>query len=60
MTTGQAVVDETSTTRFAWNVGVGVEFPLQDGSAWFIDARYHRIETSEPTEFIPIQVGYRF
>ncbi len=60
VTTGQAVVDETSTTRFAWNVGVGVEFPLQDGSAWFIDARYHRIETSEPTEFIPIQVGYRF
>jgi len=56
---GDAIVSSQSTTRFAWNAGIGVEFPLAYGS-WFIDARYHRIETSEPTEFIPIQVGFRF
>jgi len=56
---GQAIVNETSTWRFAWNAGFGVEFPLDYG-AWFIDARYHRMETSEPTEFVPIQVGFRF
>jgi hypothetical protein len=26
--------------------------------ARFIDARYQRIETSEPTEFIPVTVGF--
>lgn len=56
---GQAIVQEESTTKFAWNAGVGVEFPTSGGS-WFIDARYHRIETSKPTEFIPISVGFRF
>ena len=57
---GQAIVQEQSTTRFAWNAGIGVEFPLSGGSSWFIDLRYQRIETSEPTEFIPLKVGFRF
>jgi opacity protein-like surface antigen len=35
---GEAIVQEQSTTRFAWNAGFGVEFPLSTG-AWFIDAR---------------------
>jgi hypothetical protein len=26
----------------------------------FIDLRYRRIETSEPTELIPLKVGFRF
>jgi hypothetical protein len=35
----------------------GVEFPSTSGSSRFIEARYRRIETSEPTEFIPLQAG---
>lgn len=57
---GQAIAEEQTTTRFAWNAGIGVEFPLSAGGSWFIDARYHRIETSEPTEFIPLSIGFRF
>jgi opacity protein-like surface antigen len=57
---GQVIAEEQSTTRFAWNAGVGVEFPMSAGGSWYIDARYHRIETSEPTEFIPLTVGFRF
>jgi opacity protein-like surface antigen len=54
------VVSKESTTRFGWNGGLGVDFPLSNGQSWFIDARFHRIETTRPTQFIPIQIGYRF
>ncbi len=48
-------------TDFAWNAGLGMNFPMPGGSSWFIEARYERIETSNaPTEFIPIRVGFRF
>lgn len=47
-------------TRFAWNVGVGVDFPVGPTQSWFVEARYERIETAQPTEFLPIRVGFRF
>ena len=47
-------------TRFAWNAGAGVDFLLPNGSSWFIEARYERIETQQPTELIPIRFGFRF
>jgi opacity protein-like surface antigen len=50
-----------NSTGFAWNAGVGVDFPLPGGSSWFIEARYERFETSYfPTELIPIRFGFRF
>jgi opacity protein-like surface antigen len=48
------------TTRFAWNVGAGLDFPLPGGQSWFVEARYERIETPEATEFLPIRIGIRF
>jgi opacity protein-like surface antigen len=48
------------TTRFAWNVGAGLNFPLPAGESWFVEARYERIETPTPTEFLPIRFGIRF
>jgi len=59
---GQSVLVDQSTTRFAWNAGVGVEFPLGvGGGALFFELSYHVLETSnKPTEFIPLQVGIRF
>jgi opacity protein-like surface antigen len=47
-------------THFAWNAGAGINFPLPYGQAWFIEARYERIQTQVPTEYIPIRFGYRF
>jgi opacity protein-like surface antigen len=47
-------------TRFAWNVGAGVDFPLNGVQSWFVEARYERIETAQPTEFLPIRFGFRF
>ena len=55
-----AVVASEDTTRFAWNAGVGVDFALPAGQSWFVEARYERIETQEPTEYIPIRFGFRF
>jgi opacity protein-like surface antigen len=56
---GQAIVQQETTGRFAWNAGLGFEFPLAYGS-WFIDVRIHQMQTKKTTEFIPIQIGMRF
>jgi opacity protein-like surface antigen len=57
---GDVLIQRDETTRFAWNAGLGLEFPLYSGPTFFVEARYNRIETREPTEFIPIRVGLRF
>ncbi len=56
---GDVLVARDSTTRFAWNTGLGVEIPVGQG-AWFVDARYRRIETDRPMEYVPIEFGFRF
>jgi len=56
-TTGVQAYDAT---RFAWNVGAGIDFPLGPTQSWFVEARYERIETAQPTEFLPIRFGFRF
>ncbi len=38
----------------------GYRISAVDHSAWFIEARYHWIDGSKATEFIPIQIGFRF
>jgi opacity protein-like surface antigen len=57
---GRDLVASSETTRFAWNAGAGVSFALPRGQSWYIEARYERIETPTPTEFIPIRIGVRF
>ena len=57
---GNAVVAANAVTKFGWNAGIGVEFLLPYGNSWFIEARYHRISTSTPIEYVPIEIGYRF
>ena len=56
---GEAVVAESDTTRLGWSVGLGIEYPFRQG-ALFMEVRYLRIETEEPTELVPIQLGFRF
>ena len=57
---GEVVVANRSNTKFGYNVGLGVEFPLQNDSSWFIETRFHWINGSKPTQFIPIQIGFIF
>jgi len=57
---GGNAVAASDDTRFAWNAGLGVDFALPGGQSWFVEARYERIETQEPTEYIPIRFGLRF
>lgn len=52
-------VADSETTKLGWSAAIGVEYPLRQG-ALFAEARYLRIETKEPTELIPIQIGFRF
>lgn len=55
------LVGRDTSTNFAWNAGVGVDFALPGGQSWFVEARYERFDTSyAPSEFVPIRVGFRF
>jgi len=47
-------------TDFGWNAGLGLEFALPYGRSWFIESRYHRINSSTGIQYLPIEIGYRF
>lgn len=57
---GDVVVASDNTTRFAWNAGLGLDFALRGGESFFVEARFTRMQTSQPTDFVPIRVGLRF
>ncbi len=57
---GDVVVASDNTTRFAWNAGLGLDFALGGGESFFVEARFTRMQSSQPTDFVPIRVGLRF
>jgi opacity protein-like surface antigen len=59
---GTVVVRSRSTTRFAWNAGIGLSFEVGDNeSQIFIEAKYQSVETSpKATTTIPLSVGFRW
>lgn len=57
---GDIVVASADSTRFSWNAGLGLDFALRNGQTFFLEARYLRVETTQPTEFVPITLGLRF
>ncbi len=57
---GDIVVASGASTHLSWNAGVGLDFALRDGQTLFVEARYQRIATGQPTEFVPLTVGLRF
>jgi hypothetical protein len=53
----------SSTTgwRSSWNVGVGGEVALPQGTSFFVEARYQEIAPHDSDmQFVPIRVGLRF
>jgi hypothetical protein len=58
--TGAAVVASANATGLAWNAGLGLDFAVGNGESFFVAARFTRIETTQPTDFVPIRVGVRF
>jgi opacity protein-like surface antigen len=60
LVTGAAVVASANTTGFAWNAGLGLDFAVGNGETFFVEARFTRIEITQPTDFVPIRVGVRF
>jgi opacity protein-like surface antigen len=72
ITTGNAFSD--TTTRFGWNAGGGIAFPLGDnsGSRFFIEARYTSVSTNgnrfsdsvktggSRFTFVPVSAGFVF
>jgi len=39
---------------------VGFEWQSYGAGTWFLEVRYHRMQSSHPTEILPIQIGVRF
>ncbi|MDE2051648.1 MAG: outer membrane beta-barrel protein [Gammaproteobacteria bacterium] len=57
---GSEVVASDNTTRFEWNAGLGLDFALGGGESFFVEVRFNRVQTPQPTDFVPIRVGLRF
>ena len=57
---GDVVVASDNTTQFTWNAGLGLDFALGGGQTFFVEARFMRMQTAQPTDFVPIRVGLRF
>lgn len=57
---GEVIVASDNTTRFTWNAGLGLDFALWNGQTFFVEARFTRMQTVQPTDFVPIRVGLRF
>lgn len=58
---GTIVQASESATELGYNLGVGVTFENSEGSQWYIEARYHSVDTTrESTEFVPLVIGYRW
>lgn len=47
-------------TQLSWNAGLGLDFALRDGMTVFVEARYMRLQTAIPFEFVPVTVGLSF
>lgn len=56
----QVTVARNDTTRFSWDAGVGFDFSAGGWESWFIEATFQKVNTPQPTTFIPIRVGVRF
>jgi hypothetical protein len=57
---GTTVVASRANYKFGMNAGIGVEYVLENDSAWFIEARYTWVNGTHPTEFVPIVIGFKF
>jgi hypothetical protein len=60
VTPQEALVAHNSTTRFTWNVGAGVNFPLGGWESFFVEAAFERVNTPQATTFVPLRLGVRF
>lgn len=57
---GDRVVADESATEFGYNAGVSLNFELESGSVFYVEAIYHWINTDEPGEFVPVSIGFRW
>jgi hypothetical protein len=57
---GDVITADDKLTKFGYNAALGMTFPTKGGGALFVEGRYHRMESENPTEYIPIVFGYRW
>jgi opacity protein-like surface antigen len=57
---GDAIVADRSVWSFGYNATAGITFEMQNGGAIFLEARYHYVDTDKATEYLPINIGWRF
>jgi hypothetical protein len=57
---GDVITADDKLTKFGYNASLGMTFPTKSGGELFVEGRYHRMESDQPTEFIPIIFGYRW
>jgi hypothetical protein len=57
---GDVITADDKLTKIGYNAALGLTFPKKSGGEVFLEARFHRMESEEPTEYLPIQIGYRW
>ena len=57
---GDLIVADDKLTKIGYNAILGINFPTKSGGAFQLEIQYHRMDSEEPTEFLPILIGYRW
>lgn len=57
---GEAIVGQRSTSGFGFNVGAGLDFPIEGGASLFFEARYHQaFLDGVDIQIVPVTAGVR-
>jgi hypothetical protein len=57
---GEYVWQSKDTTEWGYNAGIGISFDLASDSQFYVEGRYHWIETDRSVEYTPIVIGFRW
>ena len=57
--TSTASVFDDTLTKWGWSTALGMTFAVGNGQM-YLEARYHWMQSSPTTQYLPILIGYRF
>ena len=58
-TVGTVVTNSDTLTKWGWSTALGMTFAVGNGQM-YLEARYHWMQSSPTTQYLPILIGYRF
>ncbi|MDP3910416.1 MAG: hypothetical protein Q8Q14_08480, partial [Gemmatimonadales bacterium] len=56
----EVIEDNDRLTKLGYNASLAITFPLQSGGEIYVEGRFHRMDSSPATEYVPVVIGYRW